>query len=428
MSGLSDDLAHYLVPDDKTVRDTVLNGLIVVDTNVLLEAYRYQSATRDELLDNLAEFGDRLWIPHQVRLELFRNRLQVMSGINSTYREVEALVANAKRELHAKLVDKIGEMCNRVGAGPADRELLLEELTSGMRQVEKRIDDMRDQHVGGMRRTDDPVLRRLEQIFENRCGEQPTADEYETLKAEAVRRLNEGVPPGFRDANKTDATGDYIIWAQALQEARRRGLPLLFVTRDNKGDWFLNVRGEAVCALPELQEEALRMTGRPVILAQPQTLLIYARNYLHTSVSDATMLQTSASRVRAAREACEVQVGGDVLPVMMIIANEQLRRYREEFESIDTRRRSSIAELASATGVLRNSLDVVVNGLQREVVALDDKVRDAERVVRLIERAHFDIPTRAVIRWHGHPDQDVMESLADRAEKYAASARPRRGW
>ncbi len=44
-------------------------ALFVFDTNVLLNLYRYQSGTRDELLNVLAQLSDRIWIPHHVALE-----------------------------------------------------------------------------------------------------------------------------------------------------------------------------------------------------------------------------------------------------------------------------------------------------------------------------------------------------------------------
>lgn len=45
------------------------DGLFVFDTNVLLNFYRYQTATRKELIDILHQLPNRIWIPHHVGLE-----------------------------------------------------------------------------------------------------------------------------------------------------------------------------------------------------------------------------------------------------------------------------------------------------------------------------------------------------------------------
>lgn len=45
------------------------DGIIVFDTNVLLNLYRYSEEARDELLELMKSFQKRLWMPYQVGLE-----------------------------------------------------------------------------------------------------------------------------------------------------------------------------------------------------------------------------------------------------------------------------------------------------------------------------------------------------------------------
>ena len=40
------------------------------DTNVLLHLYRYTPESRDNLIKVLQAFKDRIWLPHQIGLEL----------------------------------------------------------------------------------------------------------------------------------------------------------------------------------------------------------------------------------------------------------------------------------------------------------------------------------------------------------------------
>ncbi|MFE9237250.1 PIN-like domain-containing protein [Streptomyces sp. NPDC007007] len=50
------------------------SGLVVLDTNVLLNLYRSNESTRRDMLAALARLRERLWIPHQVLTEFWRNR------------------------------------------------------------------------------------------------------------------------------------------------------------------------------------------------------------------------------------------------------------------------------------------------------------------------------------------------------------------
>ena len=51
--------------------------LLVLDSSVLLNLYRFPTSASRELLAVLQTFENRLWIPHQVALEFQRNRLGV---------------------------------------------------------------------------------------------------------------------------------------------------------------------------------------------------------------------------------------------------------------------------------------------------------------------------------------------------------------
>ncbi|MBK6959376.1 MAG: DUF4935 domain-containing protein [Nitrosomonas sp.] len=51
----------------------------MVDTNVLLNLYRYSEATRKELQEAITSLDGRIFIPHQAANEFLRNRLTVTS-------------------------------------------------------------------------------------------------------------------------------------------------------------------------------------------------------------------------------------------------------------------------------------------------------------------------------------------------------------
>ena len=71
--------AHFYMADEEAIATAMKTGLVVPDTNVVLNLYRFQSEARDQLFGALEKLGDRLWIPHQVGLEFHRNRISVIA-------------------------------------------------------------------------------------------------------------------------------------------------------------------------------------------------------------------------------------------------------------------------------------------------------------------------------------------------------------
>jgi hypothetical protein len=64
-----DGFEGYQVPSNDEADLALRSGVVVVDTNALLNLYRYNERTRDDLFRVLESLGTRLWVPHQVMLE-----------------------------------------------------------------------------------------------------------------------------------------------------------------------------------------------------------------------------------------------------------------------------------------------------------------------------------------------------------------------
>ena len=78
-------------------------ALFAFDTNVLLNLYRYQPGTRDELLNVMAKLSGRIWVPHHVALEFQRNRLKVIAEQRTRFTDVRRAIEKAKNSLLADL-------------------------------------------------------------------------------------------------------------------------------------------------------------------------------------------------------------------------------------------------------------------------------------------------------------------------------------
>ena len=78
--GIYDDFPGFRLPPDQELDEALQAALVVIDANVLLNLYRYNESTRDDLLGVLQKVGDRLWVPHQVMKEFWRNRVGVLAS------------------------------------------------------------------------------------------------------------------------------------------------------------------------------------------------------------------------------------------------------------------------------------------------------------------------------------------------------------
>jgi len=64
------------------------NGVIVFDTNVLLNLYRYNKEARNELIKLMKSYQSRLWIPYQIGLEFMANCETVKAWIHKGFKDL----------------------------------------------------------------------------------------------------------------------------------------------------------------------------------------------------------------------------------------------------------------------------------------------------------------------------------------------------
>lgn len=70
--------AEYYELTEESINKIWNDSLIVFDTNVLLNLYRYNDDARDEFIKVIRFYNERLWIPYQVGLEFHRRREEIM--------------------------------------------------------------------------------------------------------------------------------------------------------------------------------------------------------------------------------------------------------------------------------------------------------------------------------------------------------------
>lgn len=299
LSSLREVFPGFFPPNDDQMRAFLMVGMVVLDSNTLLDAYKLTGTARAEFFETIRLLGDRLFIPHQVGLEFLRQRATVIKA--ST--DFPARFREAAKKLHGE-VQSLKE----------HRRLRDEEVSGMESAINGAIDDLLERHADlydfGVSLESsieqDPLFEEIEQLTSGKIGP-PFAKPVEMARV-GSQRLKESVPPGYADHAKepAKALGDFFLWEQTILEAEKRQLPVLIVSNDGKEDWVRKENGRARGPRPELIDEMLARTGQPFHRVNVKSFLTLAKIHLSAHVSEATIkeaesVQEQASEPRAFR-------------------------------------------------------------------------------------------------------------------------------
>lgn len=225
--------------------------LVAIDTNALLLPY---AIGKDDLgalaatYKKLAEEG-RLFLPARSAREFIKHR---------------------DRKI-AELLKTIADLSSRISVEGVVSPIL--EGLDGYEELKKAGRDLADgrkaylKALGRIRtgvtawRGNDPVTTLYAEVFA--AGNViEHEEEREVLQAEWADRLANKIPPGYKDGGKPDTgIGDFLIWKALLRVGREKQKDLVFVTGEEKADWFVRSGGEPVFTRPELLIEYRRASG-----------------------------------------------------------------------------------------------------------------------------------------------------------------------
>ena len=291
---LGDSFRGFYRATDGDWAQVLSSGLVVLDTNALLDLYRLSPTARDELFSVLEALRERLFVPHQVATEFHRRRLDAVADrIDEIRKAADALDEQAA---------KVRGLLRTVSAAAHAGDAAVDELQSSFASAFKAAKDF-VQSVGSeydlqpdrlLSRENDPVLRRLESLLAGRVAPRPSHEQLEVDIEEAKRRADEGLPPGFKDAKKDENPyGDYLWWAEVVRHASPYQDHVLLVCNDvAKGDWTYEKRGMRIGPSTALVEEMTAVTGQHLLLCTTAELLRQAASHLQVPVSDNTVTET----------------------------------------------------------------------------------------------------------------------------------------
>ncbi len=277
--------------------------IFILDANVLLNLYRYTEATREKLIQILRDkrISDRLWIPYQAAHEYLENRLGVIDEQERAYESIKEKLEKAQNQLE-----------NDLGAYSKHPYVSVKELVGKVKQLCRRLSKKlaTQERDHPKLREKDTIMETITNLFEGKIGREYTLEELNKIYSTGKERFERDIPPGYKDEKPKSHTerqyGDFVIWFQIIEHAKKMKKPVIFVTDDRKDDWWKKFRGETVGPRPELVQEMKSEANIPFYMYQADRFIERAGQYVQQEIAEEVLQEVK--EVAEAEQAKQRQI------------------------------------------------------------------------------------------------------------------------
>lgn len=320
-------IKEFIEPTNKEKQGLWQKAVFVFDTNVLLNLYRYSAKTRKSLLAAFENFKDRVWIPYQVAYEYMRKRCEVIYETVQRYEQFKKEMEN--------FTNKAVETLRLTSSD--------EEVSELKRYLFKWLDSNKDRNLLVVNADEDEILDKILTIFDGRVGSQIDDKELNVIKEEGEKRYKQSIPPGFKDDKKkknseddNNAYGDLIIWKQIIKYAKENGVGIVYVTHDQKEDWWNITKGKTIGPRIELRKEFITETNQEFHMYSMDGFINTYNKMNENQIDKSAIIQNRILRRRKIMEDIEnkYQKQGIELPENIQFQYDNTKVKREELEEI----------------------------------------------------------------------------------------------
>lgn len=260
----------------------------MLDTNVLLNLYRYKEEARNDFINALKSYEGRLWIPYQVGLEFHRNRESIIIKNKVAYR----LVKDKLTEQLDKFVNFLNSNGDLTRHPYIDTKDIQKRVTQFSASISKTLDKQQNEHPDYSQ--NDDILNAITELFDGRVGGDFADKDIEAIYKEGEKRYANKVPPGYcdeknkKDKGKRRLYGDLIVWKQTINHCKELEKDIIFITDDHKPDWWDEIGGKHT-PRKELIREFIDSTGQNILIYDSSRFLDYAKRRNKIKVSPKTI-------------------------------------------------------------------------------------------------------------------------------------------
>ncbi|MCY8539408.1 PIN-like domain-containing protein [Bacillus haynesii] len=268
-----------------------LEPTVVFDTNAILHLYKMSSGVTEDILKNFELISvDRYWLPAQVCVEYNKNKeasrkrgfakyTGVVQDINQIIDKSEAKFKKRFNRYNNLDFPKIKELSEKIFG-------LLKEIKDSAQNYSKSIQE--EIELNKKLLDKDKVEEFIKKLTDNECiGSKYTIPQLLDVYKEGEERYKYKIPPGYEDIvkdksdpTKTQKFGDLIIWKQVIDKVKAEDIPIIFITNDDKEDWWVIDKGERERPRDELYEEFEMMTSQKIkIMTLNNFYKVFAQHY-----------------------------------------------------------------------------------------------------------------------------------------------------
>ena len=218
--------------------------VFVLDTNILLNIYRYSQDFSDFALKCLNSIKEYIYLPSIVRLEYGKHCRGAYSRMSN---RIDIAKTNIQKQIDIAQKSVLGSLKELKRLQYPEIDNLSENLEKKFAELKILKDDFFDNrpvvdYVSHAWSSD--LLMNIVNFIEAQKHVFPelTLQEIYDWDEQGEKRYKDNVPPGFMDAKDKKGVrkySDFFIWKEILRFAQNHNKDVIFVTDDIKQDWWV---------------------------------------------------------------------------------------------------------------------------------------------------------------------------------------------
>ncbi len=299
------------------------NGIIMFDTNVLLNLYRYSEATRNTILELIKKLSNQIYLPHQAALEYNRNRYEVIVEQEKTYNDF------------LNKIEQIQEDLQSTNKPPFFSDKVDKELNSVLNDVTSEVKNSIKEYCDYLK--EDPIYDIISELFQNRITIPFTQKELDLIFKEGEERFKNDIPPGFEDKKNKEGNrkyGDLVLWKQVILKAKELKKDVILVTDERKIDWWWKIKdGRTMGPRQELVEEIKKEANVNFHMYSSERFLSYWQTYLKEKINQKAIEEIQAMKQAELKTMRELEKISLNRRRKLLLIDEVLRNKIEHFEN-----------------------------------------------------------------------------------------------
>lgn len=322
---MKDLFTGFYRKSEDEIKEFWKDGIIVFDTNVLLNLYRYSDNTRNALLNLIGKFSKQIYLPYQAAFEYNKNRCEVIAEQEKAYKEFLEKITQIKKDLQS------------TNKPPFLTQDVDKELNSAFIKVNAEVEDSLKKYSQYFRK--DPIYDILSKLFKDRITERYDDEKLSQIFKSGEERFKLKIPPGFEDEKSKEGNnkyGDLVLWNQVIELAKNLNKSVILITDERKSDWWWKIKdGRTMGPRFELVKEMKDEANVGFHMYSSERFLEYGLNFLEEQVNKEALDEISALKRAEMEEIRRLEIIRRERALRNQAIREEVQQIEKQIEEID---------------------------------------------------------------------------------------------